>query len=375
MAYKQFFTDRKFLLPLAVVVVFELSLQAGCYKPLLKKNSYAANVNRIVNHVIDKQEEFDPNVLVFGTSVGYQGLSVRILNDQLRQNGVKLNSIAIPGSELIVQELAMEKALDHFKNIKTVVHVMEVTMPWVNHDDLSLPTLAMVSEFNRIRAVEKLYQHEYDVKYDDIAYVLTKSFAYRRDMRDLFLHLDRRVKDLGRELKNPNREIYDYENSYHQKISSYPVSDLENCKTLTGPQNLDPVPPTSDQAHKRALFDTCSLALVTTVPMESTPKSEKYFRRLQKLYSVLQKRNIRIINVFAPYSSLLNNLRGKERIVVWQRELEKSLGKENVTIIDLQDIFENKNSGDYFYDLIHLNRAGMVEFSNHLGKKLGELKL
>lgn len=44
-------------------------MQFGCYKPFIKRNSYAANVNRITEHILDHQSELDPDILIVGTSL------------------------------------------------------------------------------------------------------------------------------------------------------------------------------------------------------------------------------------------------------------------------------------------------------------------
>ncbi|MCX7998933.1 MAG: SGNH/GDSL hydrolase family protein, partial [Leptospiraceae bacterium] len=115
--FSKFYKDKRFYVPVLILVCFELLLQTGIMKPFLKKNSYAANVNRILNHVLEKQKEHDPQVLILGTSVAYQGLSPRILQEYWTPLGLKIQSIAIPGSELIVQDLASQKVLHSFKPV------------------------------------------------------------------------------------------------------------------------------------------------------------------------------------------------------------------------------------------------------------------
>ncbi|MCG6162253.1 SGNH/GDSL hydrolase family protein, partial [Leptospira bandrabouensis] len=155
--YLAFIKDSKFWIPVLILVFLETGMQFGCYRPFLKKNSYAANVSRITNHVLEKQNTFDPDVLVVGTSVAYQGLSIPILNKELAPLGKKIQSIAIPGTELIVQDLAVLKTLPHFKKVKTVVHVFEITTPWVGQKILNLHTLAMIYEFDRQVVFTRFY--------------------------------------------------------------------------------------------------------------------------------------------------------------------------------------------------------------------------
>lgn len=365
-----FYKDKRFYIPVLFFLTLELLFQLGIYTPFLKKNSYAANVSRISNHVIQKKPEMDPDILLLGTSVAYQGLSVNQLNSILKPQNLKVQSIAIPGSELIVQELATDKVLKEFKNVKVLIHVVEITMPWVQHKDLSLPTLAMVSEFNRIHAVKKVYEYGYEPKLDDISYILVRSFAYRRDLRDFLLTPNERLKHVGRALRNPNNNIADYENIQPEKISSYQLNSLQECMDKTNiATNHDPIPADSNLFHKKAIFDTCALAQITTTETKPTESTQLYFKRLKILYDRLKKDNIKVINVFAPYSSLISTLGGKERLEVWRQELEKINGA-NTVIIDLQGIFEPSKNSDYCFDLIHLNQQGMIKFSQELGEYL-----
>ena len=160
--FNKFYKDKRFYILILVIFLFELCLQTGIYKPLLKKRSYAANVNLITDHIIDKKEEHDPDILIIGTSVAYQGLSLPILQNKIQDTGYKIQSVAIPGSELIVQSLAVEKVLREFKNVKLVIYVGEITMPWVSKTDLTLPTLAMIGEFDKTDFLPKIIDFEYD---------------------------------------------------------------------------------------------------------------------------------------------------------------------------------------------------------------------
>ncbi|MCC6275439.1 MAG: SGNH/GDSL hydrolase family protein [Leptospiraceae bacterium] len=370
--FNRFYKDKRFYIPVIVILGFEIALQFGIYSPLLKKNSYAANVNRITNHVLKKQSEHDPDILIVGTSVAYQGLSVRILNEKIRNSGLKIQSVAIPGSELIVQHQALSKILPEMKNVRLVVYVGEIAIPWVSQTDLSLPTLAMISEFNRIEALKKTYAYEYKVRAEDVFYILSRSIAYRRDMREFILDPNRRIKHLKKMLKEPNPHPWDYENHFTEKISSYKIKTLEECKNKTAPSNREPIPADSNEEHKIALVKTCSLAGITSSESVETEKTKLYFRRLSGLFSEFQKRNIKVITVFAPYSEAIGNLGGKDRVGLWTKELEKIQGKENTMVVDMQNILSGENNGDYCYDLVHLNALGMQKFSESLGDYLNK---
>ena len=55
-------------------------------------------------------------------------------------------------------------------------------MPWVSKTDLTLPTLAMINEFDKVSAIKKVFDFDYDagkglgllLHYDDWAYLFLK---------------------------------------------------------------------------------------------------------------------------------------------------------------------------------------------------------
>jgi hypothetical protein len=396
--FKKFFIDRRFLVPLAVLFFIELILQTGIYKPFLKKNSYASNINRIIGHIVKNKQNHDPDILIVGTSVAYQGLDLKSLQEKISPTGLKIQSVAIPGSELIIQDLAVEKVLEEFKNIKLVIYVGEITMPWVSQTVLTLPTLAMLGEFDRIKSIENIIEFEYNaesdynpnfkfliskekydtiknhflihgVSYADWSYILFKSIAYRRDIGDFFTGPSKRIRDYKKSILDPNQNFYDYENKYKQKMSLYPISNLESCVKLTHPaENTDLIPLGSDFDHKKAIYDTCALSLYTTKSQVRSIETNLYFKRLTSIYKKIQNKNIKIINIFAPYSHVIDEkLGGEGRLQVWKEELKKING-ENAEVVDFRNIFTKENSNDYCYDVIHLNREGALVFSNALGE-------
>ncbi|PJZ70638.1 hypothetical protein CH373_06770 [Leptospira perolatii] len=375
--YLSLIRKRKFWIPFLLLVGFDLCLQTGAYRPFLKKGSYAANVVRLTEIPIEKKSELEPTVLVLGTSVAYQGLSMKILNDALEPYGEKIQSIAVPGTELLVQNLIVQKVLPKFPKVHTVIHVFEVSTPWVNQTELHLATLAMLGELDRISAIQKIYQYKYNVRYDDIAYLLSKSLAYRRDFRDFFLDPSKRLKDIGRAKKEQNKSPWAYENQYSEMISMYPkAQDVQSCLATTDIRNNEPIPAGSDRHHKKAIWDTCDLAAHTPTVVTYNPVVQAYFERLGYLYKDIRSigksngQNIRIIGVLAPYSEIIKSWRSPERDRIWKEELSKLSSDGEFKLLDYQGILDGGKNGDYYYDLIHLNRPGMLEFSDALAKDL-----
>jgi hypothetical protein len=374
--YVYFFTDRRFLAAVLILLLFEGFLQLGCYRTFLKKNSYAANVNRITSHAVKMRPQLDPEILILGTSVAFEGLSIRVLNQELESTGYKSQMLAIPGSELVVQNQVVAKYLKEFPNTKIILHVMEAGMPWVDRNDLILPTLAMLSELGNWEAISVIRDFEYKPKWDDYAYLALKSIAYRRDMKDFLSEPNERIKFLGREWRTPNTNLWDYENSHTESVAAYKIKDLNDCIEKTGPNNQDPAPPGSSLRHKKMLYDTCQLSFETTDEAGPTKSTARYFRRLKRIYSHIPKDQIKVVHVFAPYSDLISHFGKERRMPVYRSGLDQvvqeTFGSEKADIIDLESLLDGPKNGEYCFDLIHLNKPGMEIFSKELGKILRE---
>lgn len=391
--FNLFYKDKRFYLPILIFILFELFLNLGIYTPYLKKNSYAANINRISNHVVAQKENHDPDILLLGTSVAYEGLSPKILQESIDSTGLKIQSIAIPGSELIVQHLVSKKLLKEFPKVKYLIYVGEVTMPWVSQTGLGLPTLAMISEFPRLEVIPLLKEFEYvsnfkipvlekefstSYGFSDMSYILLKSIAYRRDINDLILDPGKRIKYISRDRSNPNTNFYYYENSHPEKMSSYQFQDLNDCVNKTRDFNNPPFPENSNIDHKKAIYDTCSLSIHTIKELEpamnassaDTFSTKLYFKRLKYVLDNYTRKNIQILTVFAPYSYTMGKIGGKPKMEVWNREIGNLLKEKNAGILDLQDLFDGSDSNEYCYDTIHLNQLGMKVFSRALGKHI-----
>jgi len=391
--FNKFYKDKRFLLPIVILLAFEVFLELGFYTPYLKKNSYAANINRISNHVITQKETHNPDILVLGTSVAYEGLSPKILQDVIEPTGLKIQSIAIPGSELIVQHMVSKKLLKEFPNVKYLIYIGEVTMPWVSQTGLGLPTLAMISEFPRTEVIPLLKEFEYESTFkvpvlekefsthygfSDMSYVLFKTIAYRRDINDLILDPGKRIKYIVRDRTNPNTNFYYYENEHPERMSSYDFQDLNDCVDKTRDFNNPPFPENSNIEHKKAIFDTCALSIHTInhlepamiAPTADTVLTNLYFKRLSYVFDNYIKRDIKVLTVFAPYSYTMGKIGGKPKMDVWNKEIASLLKDHSRGILNLQDLFDGGDSNRYCYDTIHLNKDGMELFSRALGEHI-----
>ncbi|MDZ4726397.1 MAG: hypothetical protein SH817_09580 [Leptospira sp.] len=369
--FLNFLLDKKLIFALGILLAVELLLQTGIYRTYLKKNSYASNINRVTNHIIKQKKVLDPTILIVGTSVAFEGISVRILNEQLEKTGEKVQSIAVRGSELIVQHELLEKHLHQFPKVHTIIHVLEPGMAWVDRPHLVEPTLVMLSEVGNFRAMSLINDYKYEANFSDYIFLTLKSLAYKKDLADMVINFNERIKSIARRNKNPNNNPWDYENPQTESMGPYNIKSIDECLKITGPDSKDPVPTSSNPDHKRMIYETCIIARSVPKDAIKTENTERYFNRLKNLYSLIGSKKIHIIDVFAPYSSVIRNLNGKGRMKIWQDGLTYALlPYQSLDQLDYQDALGADENGEYCFDLIHLNHKGMEKFSEILGKEM-----
>ncbi len=357
----KFFKDKSLLTAILIISIAEISMQFGCYKIFQKKSSYAWSVNHITDNAVRSLGELKPNILIMGTSIAYEGLSPELLNEKLSKEGYVFQSIAIPGSELVVQELALRKILEEPNEIKYIIHVNELQLPWVDRLGLLDATLSMIAEFNKKDGIRRLHDDNYDIKVNDYLFLILKWVAYRRDIADFILSPDKRLKDIGKEFNRDKNSFYSYKNEYLPAMSLYDFKSIEECITKSSPISI--IPTYSDKYHKDALYRTCILAKETKLPIVKNNLTDIYKIRIKNLYNYINSKNIKIINVYPPVPEMLDKADYQERIKFWNNEFIHILSE---TKYDLSNAIPNENNSDYYYDMIHLNKKGMELFTNEL---------
>ena len=360
----KFLKDKSFLSALFFILLTESFLQLGCYKVFLKKSSYAKTVNRVTDTAVKSLEVLKVNTIIMGTSIAYEGISPRILNEKLNPYSVSIQSIAIPGSEFIVQELALRKVLENSNDIKYVIHVNELQLPWVDRKELLTATLSMVSEFNRMEAVRKLKEDDYKTDYTDYGYLFLRYVAYRRDMADFILSPEKRLKDIGREIRG-EFSLYAYSNEYRESMGLYKFNTIEDCIKATMPGIV--IPSGSNEFHRDSINKTCRLAGESKFSLSKNESTDLYKKRLSNLYKYIKSKNIQIINVYPPVPMILDYDDYKKRMEFWESEYRDILSDIR---FDLSGSVEKENNSDYYFDMIHLNQRGMFLFSNALSETL-----
>ncbi|MBE7411507.1 MAG: hypothetical protein L6Q54_08900 [Leptospiraceae bacterium] len=363
--YVIFLKEKPVLIFLGFILGFEIFLQSGIYTSILKPNSYASNINRITENVISHKDKLNPDILVVGTSLAQEGILLSDFNESLNPIHKKVSSIAIPGSETLAQNLALEKVLKNLEKVKLIVHVVELERPWADEKWLESVNFPMIAEFHKKNAYSLMKKYEYDFSYKDIFFLLLKSIAYRQDLRDFFLNPPKRFKNISRLNQKQKDSLFFYENGYTESVSMYKLESLDDCMIKMANSDLPPVG--STVFHKKAILDTCSLMKSSKVTNRETETSQMYFKRLKLFYDFIKNHRIQIVSVLPPTNRLAVFPGEEERIRLWKNHL-KEIGVDE--IFEFQNIFSYNEGEKYFYDLFHLNREGAKIFTEALSKSI-----
>jgi hypothetical protein len=366
----EFFLDKSILSALLIILSLESMMQLGCYRPFLKKNSYASTVNHISDTSISSLKTLKPNTLIIGTSIAYEGVSLEILNEEMKSKKVVVQSIAIPGSELIVQDLALQKIFSQENSIQTIIHINDLQMPWIDREKLLDATLAMVTEFDRSKVLQRIKLDKYTTTWKDYSFLFSRFVAYKKDIGDFILKPDKRLKDIQKELRKKELFFYSYDNKYEESLSLYKINSLQDCINKTKPGST--IPEGSNAYHMDAIYRTCTLALGKELTSEKNKFTELYKLRLNNLYETIHSKNLRIIHIYPPVPLMMENQKYSQRIDFWEKEYADILSEIR---INLSDTIPEQNNSDYYYDMVHLNRKGKELFTKKLAQKLLELQV
>ncbi|MDX1957076.1 MAG: hypothetical protein SFU98_00790 [Leptospiraceae bacterium] len=363
--FGKFFKDKSIIASVLIILFAEFFLQLGCYRPFLKKNSFAYNIRKIVFLPIANKEKLNPEILLMGSSLAYEGISARLLNEELLKSKYKVQNVSISGSELITQSLALEEILKKLDKTKILIHFADIQTAWLDRKVLNEATLAMISELDRMKAYEKIQKDQYEYTWKDISFLILKLVSYKKDFADFFLNPANRFREIVKNFQKESNSAYTYENTYKEAFTVYNFSDLKTCIDATLPSK--PIAKGSDEYHKDAVFRTCLLADTVKVPFGETKETNAFKLRLKNFYDEIEKKGIKIILVYPPVPNILEKEKYKQRIEFWNSYYSNILPK---TKIDLSNIIPEENNGDYYYDMAHLNAKGMRLFTEGLAKEL-----
>ncbi|HBS07117.1 MAG TPA: hypothetical protein DEA96_19245 [Leptospiraceae bacterium] len=373
---KKFLKDPVFYIPALFLVALELLLQSPLYRKILEPNSYAENVNRITE--IMKTSRVEPNVLILGTSVAYQGVNMPLLNKLLEKDGIVVQNGASQGAMLETQHSIYRDIKDDLPNIKAVVHVAEIYFPWQARYKLEQANQIMLAQFPRRQVLPLLGEYKFDLSVSDYAFFLFRTLTYKQDLRDLTLSPLDRVKDLGRKWRSASTD-YSHINEYEYSLAAYGETReecLENAyrHAKAGTLPLKEGKPISDRHHRQAAIDTCSLASRIPVDDPGAPEwTRLFFSRLSLMHGEMKQDNVKVITLFAPYSDMMPVRDNPDPMDLWVSQLQK-IHENRANIVDMRDALDGPENASYFYDILHLNKYGSREFTYLLAERLRELK-
>ena len=98
-----------------------------------------------------------------------------------------------------------------------------------------------------------------------------------------------------------------------------------------------------------------------------------FFKRLNLFYNDIKKEGLQIITVFPPFSELISDQNSDNKMNLWHDNLKAIHGNDKFYTIDLRHSLDKTNNGNLFYDTIHLNRPGSIQFTEKLSEQLIQL--
>ncbi|MCB1139087.1 MAG: hypothetical protein KDK23_10045 [Leptospiraceae bacterium] len=371
----KFLKDPVFYVPVLFLLGLEVFLQTPLYRKILEPNSYAENVNRITE--IMKTSPVEPNVLILGTSVAYQGVDMPLLNQLLKEDGIVVQNGASQGAMLETQHSIYRDIKHDLPNLKAVIHVAEIYFPWQARYEIEPANKIMLGQFPRHQVIPLLQQYDFHMEVSDYAFFLLRTLTYKQDLRDLTLSPLDRIKDLGRKWRTASKD-YPHINDYQYSLAAYGQTREECLKNAIKFAKANTLPmadgkPISDRHHRQAAIDTCSLAANLPVNEPGAPEwTRLFFRRLNIMHGELRNDGLQVITLFAPYSDMMP-VSDPDPILLWRRELQKIHGGQ-AHIVDMRDALDGNENPTYFYDILHLNQRGSEEFTRKLAQELRQLK-
>ena len=386
----KYISDVRVLTPFLVIVLLELFLQSGIYgRWMLEKNSYADQIRRSLRVI--RNSPVEPNVLILGTSVAYQGIHLPLMNRLLEENntGLVVQSAACEGCMMQTQYMLYKTLHEEFPKLRTIVHVLDATLDQKSRYESDQPNLSMLAQLPRGRSLAVLDEMRFDVGFNEYAYFYLRTMTFRADLRDFVLSPAGRIRNITERLRDDEQQLYTYVNDYQYAIDAFSKKgDLLTCakNALAGvndegqvvpkrPDDSEDVQPDvqylTDRHHRNAAELTCAIA-----HHEKTQKfagarqwQNLFFERLDTMYDGIDAGGFHIVTIYAPYSDLIGHIIRDERKAYWDEEIAKIHGDRPYLTLDTRRSlgdFDDPRSRRYFYDVLHLNGPGARQWTRHL---------
>lgn len=374
--------DARLWIPLVVLLGFELIMQTGVYRHMLRPDTFAYNVNRVRR--IIKSSPIQANTLVLGTSVPYQGILLPQLNASLADTGMVVQSAATEGAKIETQYLIYRDLAATNKQIKTIIFVADMSLAWKHRFGLDTSNRDMVAQFSRLEIFNTLDILQYRLRPQDYTYFLFRSLTYKKDLRDFVLDPPYRFKKINRELREQS-PLYPHTNTNIYSMGGLGVVDLPTCIVRASRKELhmDAKEKVHDETgkevsnlhHQRGVVRTCQQAgfEIYLKSLGITEWRDLYFERLRTVFAQIQKDGKKIIVVYPPYSNLVDPVNADPRAAIWQKHIHSICKPGLCKQIDTRHDLDGPRNLFYYYDILHLNQTGAEFWTGKLSLHLHEI--
>ncbi len=223
---------------------------------------------------------------------------------------------------------------------------------------------SMLSQFNISFVLELLKNYHYELSFEDYAFFYIKMIQYKADLKDFLLNPFSRLKSIKKHrIKFNEYNDYAFVNDSRYAISVYGKT-VEECieNSKKGISFYKEGLQITDEPHRRAVLDTCRMAIYDPFYSPNKFFSEKLYElRLTALYKFIIERDLHLIAIIPPYSDLAPHLK-KEDKFNYLKNLIHSIDRK-IIILDLRNSLSDEKNLEYFYDTIHLNQMGAEIFT------------
>lgn len=379
------FNDSRLYIPFLLLVLFEIFMQSGLYQNFLRPDSYAYNVNRVRKIVLNSRIE--PNVLVVGTSVPYQGINLPLINQLLKADKIIVQSAATEGALITTQYAITREILEKRPSIKTILFVADMGLAWKSTYEIDSVNRSMMAQFPRLESLNILNELGYNIQAKDYSFIFARSLTYQADIRDFIMNPLYRLKKISRE-EEAQSVLYPHVNDAVYSLAGLKVKSMQDCIGQATRKELvmdskgmirDATGMiVSDKHHQKAAVQTCGLG---DFEMHQDIKNYEhsrslFFRRLQAVYSYFHVKKKNIVTVFPPYSHIIKGFNSKKKFDVWEKNLDRTCGslKANCSVIDSRNSLDTRDNLSYYYDVLHLNKKGSIEWTIFIAEQIKKQK-
>jgi hypothetical protein len=274
--------------------------------------------------------------------------------------------------------------------MRAIVHVADTTLSSKARYQYDQANGSMMAQLARGEALELLRAHEFDVGFRDYAYFHVRLVTYQQDLREFVLNPFSRIRTISQRLRAPLQPITHINDNAYTYASFTARGDLAACVQNSAAglddqgrpvpekkdgEKYDPTVHRTDRHHRHAVTVTCDIALreKNFEPPGETQWRDLYFRRLQRMYDEIYADGRLVITIIPPYSDLIHHANTDERIARWKKRIAEINAGRPYALIDMRrslNSFDSPEGRHYFYDVLHLNAAGSLAWTEQMASEL-----